>query len=219
MKFKGVLMSNYKSGDIITIKGIEFVVLDTEKRNINRDGKLFILLKEPFGNTPFNNDNNNYIKSTLDKETRRWYSDFVIGIDEELIFKRDIGLLTMDGRMNYGTLHVNVAPLTFDEWRKYSRYIPKCETEYWLATGDDAPDYYGNTDRAMRIKPIGDYGRIFISSSRAVRPALVVSEALVDTPKNDGLNKYSTEQLFQELVERTKTMTAIHELAERVKKM
>lgn len=51
-------MSKYKAGDIVAIKGTEFVVLDIEK-GAAKDGKdkLFVLLKEPVGITEFGTTN------------------------------------------------------------------------------------------------------------------------------------------------------------------
>ena len=58
-------MGKYKPGDIITIKGTEFVVLDVEEGTA-KDGKdkLFVLLKEPVGSTTFGTTND-YKCSTL----------------------------------------------------------------------------------------------------------------------------------------------------------
>lgn len=197
-------MGKCKPGDIITIKGTEFAVLDVEKGAANGKDKLFVLLKEPFGSTPFSTDGNDYTESKLLDEVVRWYSEFVSGLNKELIFQRAINLLTMDGRANYGDVtYLVAAPLTFDEWRKYSRYIPDCEKSYWLATGDGTTGRYG-VDAALLVYPNGAWGSGSCSNAYAVRPALVVSEELIDTPKDDGLSKFSTMELIQELAERAK---------------
>lgn len=69
-------MGKCKPGDIITIKGTEFAVLDIEKGTA-KDGKdkLFVLLKEPFGSTPFSTDGNDYTESKLLDEVGRWEQD------------------------------------------------------------------------------------------------------------------------------------------------
>lgn len=197
-------MGKCKPGDIITIKGTEFAVLDIEKGTA-KDGKdkLFVLLKEPFGSTPFSTDGNDYTKSKLRNEVERWYCEFASGLNKELIFYREIDLLTMDGRANYGVVTCTAAPLTFDEWRKYSRYIPDCERSYWLATGDGAPGRSGAA-RALLVYSDGAWGSGSCSNTYTVRPALVVSEELIDTPKDDGLSKFSIMELIQELAERAK---------------
>lgn len=196
-------MGRYKPGDIITIKGMEFAVLDVEKGAANGKDKLFVLLKEPFGSTPFSTDGNDYTESKLLDEVGRWYSEFVSGLNTELIFQREISLLTVDGRVNYGVVYRLAAPLTFDEWRKYSRYIPDCEKSYWLATGDSAPGCPG-AECAMFVFYDGAWGNGSRLNTYAVRPALVVSEELADAPEDDGLSKYNTMELIQELAERAK---------------
>jgi hypothetical protein len=194
-------MGKCKPGDIITIKGTEFAVLDVEKGAANGKDKLFVLLKEPFGSTPFSTDGNDYTESKLREKTDQWFEEFSGDLNKKLVFSREISLLTMDGRANYGIVYRLAAPLTFDEWRKYSRYIPDCEKSYWLATGDGATGRYG-VDAAMLVYPNGAWGSGSCSNAYAVRPALVVSEELIDTPKDDGLIKYSTMELIQELAER-----------------
>lgn len=194
-------MSKYKPGEIVTIKGTEFAVLDVEEGTANGKDKLFVLLKEPFGSTPFSTDGNDYTESKLREKTDQWFEEFSGDLNKKLVFSREISLLTMDGRANYGIMHRLAAPLTFDEWRKYSRYIPDCERGYWLATGDGAPGRLGATG-ALGVNSGGDWYSNDCSGSYAVRPALVVSEELIDTPKDEGLSKYSTMELLQELVER-----------------
>ena len=194
-------MGKCKPGDIITIEGTEFAVLDVEKGAANGKDKLFVLLKEPFGSTPFITDGNDYTESKLREKTDQWFEEFSGDLNKKLVFSREISLLTMDGRANYGIVYRLAAPLTFDEWRKYSRYIPDCEKSYWLATGDGATGRYG-VDAAMLVYPNGAWGSGSCSNAYAVRPALVVSEELIDTPKDDGLSKYSTMELIQELAER-----------------
>lgn len=197
-------MSKYNPGDIVTIKGTEFAVLDVEEGTAKGGkDKLFVLLKEPFGSTPFSTDGNDYTESKLLDEVGRWYSEFVSGLNKELIFQREISLLTVDGRANYGIVDRLAAPLTFDEWRKYSRYIPDCKKSYWLATGDGATGRPG-VACAMFVFYDGAWGSGSRSNTYAVRPTLVVSEELIDTPKDDGLSKYSTMELIQELPERAK---------------
>lgn len=167
-----------------------------------KDGKdkLFVLLKEPTDITEFG-ATNDYGNSVLRKKVNEWFKKYEAAAYDYLIYPREVSLLTMDGRENYGIVYRLAAPLTFDEWRKYSRYIPDCEKSYWLATGDGATGRYG-VDAAMLVYPNGAWSSGGCSNAYAVRPALVVSEELIDTPKDDGLSKYSTMELIQELEKR-----------------
>ena len=191
-------VASHKPGDIVKIAGTEFVVLEVQK-NAAMDGadKLFVLVKETVGSTVFSSDGNDYTESKLREKVDQWFDEFSADLNKELVFSREISLLTMDGRANYGIMHRLAAPLTFDEWRKYSRYIPDCEKSYWLATGDSAPGRYGAT-YALCVYSDGSWNSYDCSGSYAVRPALVVSSLLLDNEGND-LNRYTTEQLLEEI--------------------
>lgn len=195
-------MSKYKPGEIVTIKGTEFAVLDVEEGTA-KDGKdkLFVLLKDPTDITAFG-ATNNYGDSVLRKKVNEWFKKYEAAAYDDLIYSREVSLLTMDGRENYGTLHFWVAPLTVDEYRKYALYIPDCES-YWLATGDGAPGRYGAA-LALHVNSDGDWSRRYCSYSYAVRPAMWVSAELVDEPKDEkpDLSEYSTMALIRELAER-----------------
>ena len=196
-------MSKYKPGEIVTIRGTEFVVLDVEEGTAKGGkDKLFVLLKEPVGITMFSSNGNDYTKSKLREAVGHWFGEFASDLNKELIFSREISLLTMDGRKNYGNMRFLAAPLTFDEWRKYSRYIPDCEREYWLATGDSAPGRDGATC-ALFVYFNGGWNYSDCSESYAVRSAMWVSAELLAEPKDEkpDLSEYSTMTLIQELAE------------------
>lgn len=197
-------MSKYKPGEIVTIKGTEFAVLDVEEGTANGKDKLFVLLKDSAGITEFG-PTNNYRCSALCRAVGEWSKKYEAAAYDDLIYPHEVNLLTMDGRENYGNMHFLAAPLTFDEWRKYSRYIPDCEKGYWLATGDGAPGRLGATG-ALGVNSGGDWYSNDCSCSCAVRPAMWVSAELVDEPKDEkpDLSKYSTMELIQELAERVK---------------
>ncbi len=190
---------SHKPGDIVKIAGTEFVVLDVQK-SAAMDGrdKLFILLKEPAGDTAFSeNDSNDFSKSMLREKTDEWFEKFAEGINRVCVYSREIDLTTVDGIANHGVLHLPVAPLTFDEYRKYFRYIPNCGKSYWLATGYGAPGHYGAT-RALYVYSNGDWNYYYCSDSYAVRPALIVSSFLLDDTESD-LSRYTTEELLEEI--------------------
>lgn len=202
-------MGKYKPGEIVTIKGTEFAVLDVEEGTAkdNKD-QLFVLLKEPTDITAFG-ATNNYGDSVLRKKVNEWFKKYEAAAYDHLIYSHRVSLLTMNGREDYGNTHFWAAPLTFDEWRKYSLYIPDCEKGYWLATGDNAPCRDG-AKHALVAYSGGDWYIDYCSNSHAVRPAMRVSAELVDEPKEEpkdekpDLSEYSTMELIQELAERVK---------------
>ena len=116
-------------GDIITVKGVKCVVLD----EIN--GNPFVIaldldIESPFGNS------NNYKKSELRKRVESWFKD--TGIKT---IARDVDLTAMDGYKGYGALNTVVAPLTFDEYRKYNHILtPHIKNWFWLVTPWGSPE-------------------------------------------------------------------------------
>ena len=80
-------MSKYKPGEIVTIRGTEFVVLDVEEGTAKGGkDKLFVLLKEPVGSTMFSSDGNAYTKSKLREAVGHWFGEFASDLNKETDF-------------------------------------------------------------------------------------------------------------------------------------
>lgn len=117
-------------GNVIKICGVDLLVLD------ERDGNPLVLAFDLGMKTKFSNNSNDYRTSILRKKIEDWFSDS--GIKS---IKREIDLITMDGYTGYGKLMVDVAPLTFDEYRKYASIIKKHIKDcFWLTTGWSDPN-------------------------------------------------------------------------------
>ena len=177
-----------KPGDIVTINGVQFVVLDNKPKAApaNAD-RLFLLLKEPVEKTAFSDDgNNDYTCSKHREMICRWFDVFSAAVDKSLIYGRNLSLLTLDCRVDYGAKYdmsaCMAAALTFDEYRKYSHVIPKGNQTYWLATGYFATrsECDSTDDFAMLIRENGDWAYSFCTKEYAIRPAIVVSSLLLD---------------------------------------
>lgn len=107
---------SHKPGDIVDIAGTKFAVLDVKKNAAPDDAdELFVLLCEPIESTVFSlfsSDGNDYTESKLREKTDLWFEEFSASLNKKLVFSREISLLTMDGRANYGIMHRLAAPLT-----------------------------------------------------------------------------------------------------------
>ena len=124
----------HEPGDIVTLAGTRFVVLDVERRGSLPDS-LFLLALESVGESEFGSSNN-YAESDLKKAVDKWLEDMgKKGLDNAKLIPREIDLTTLDGSGCYGKLSVKAAPLTLDEARKYTDIIPNAERWCWLATG------------------------------------------------------------------------------------
>lgn len=191
MKIKPAVSLN--PGDIITLADVKFAVLDII------DGNPFVVALTNQGNSRFG-DSNNYANSTLRNVVENWLED--LDLDTDLVMEREIDPTTLDGYKGYGKLKVKAAPLTMDEARKYAELIPDPDDWSWLATGWGAPEHFGST-LALSVNSNGSWGSGSCSYSGGVRPALMLSSALLTSVEiKTDLSDVSTDDLMAELKRR-----------------
>lgn len=191
MKIKPAVSLN--PGDIITLADVKFAVLDII------DGNPFVVALTNQGSSRFG-DSNNYANSTLRNVVENWLED--LDIDTDLVMEREIDLTTLDGYKGYGKLKVKAAPLTMDEARKYAELIPDPDDWSWLATGWGAPEHFGSRS-ALYVYSFGSWGGSGCSDSRGIRPALMLSSALLTSVEiKTDLSDVSTDDLMAELKRR-----------------
>lgn len=180
-------------GDIITLADVKFAVLDII------DGNPFVVALTNQGSSRFG-DSNNYANSTLRNVVENWLED--LDIDTDLVMEREIDLTTLDGYKGYGKLKVKAAPLTMDEARKYAELIPDPDDWSWLATGWGAPEHFGS-QFALNVYSNGNWNNSSCSSSYGIRPALMLSSALLTSVEiKTDLSDVSTDDLMAELKRR-----------------
>lgn len=192
----------YEPGDIITLAGTEFVILDVEYRKTLPDG-LFILTKNTVGSSNFGRLND-YEGSDLRMAVEEWLKGMEKkGLDLDRIIPREIDLTTLDGCALYGKLNVKAAPLTLDEARRYSSRIPNADNWYWLATGWSGP-LKGDKDVALRVLSDGCWRYYNCSGSLGIRPALKIPADLLSDPVDKpDLSEVPTDTLLEEIHRRT----------------
>ena len=160
----------HEPGDIVTLAGTRFVVLDVERRGSLPDS-LFLLALESVGDSEFGSSNN-YAESDL---------------------------TTLDGSGCYGKLSVKAAPLTLDEAREYADIIPHAERWCWLATGWRGPSK-SDGDLALYVSSNGGWYYYCCSNSGGIRPALKAPSILFeDSEAGLDLSKIPTDDLLQEI--------------------
>ena len=191
MKIKPAVSLN--PGDIITLADVKFAVLDII------DGNPFVVALTNQGSSRFG-DSNNYANSTLRNVVENWLED--LDIDTDLVMERELDLTTLDGYKGYGKLKVKAAPLTMDEARKYAELIPDPDDWSWLATGWGAPEHFGSL-LALYVNSNGYWGNSYCSLSYGIRPALMLSSALLTSVEiKTDLSDVSTDDLMAELKRR-----------------
>lgn len=188
----------HEPGDIVTLAGTRFVVLDVERRGSLPDS-LFLLALESVGASEFGSSNN-YAESDLKKAVDKWLEDMgKRGLDNAKLIPREIDLTTLDGSGCYGKLSVKAAPLTLDEAREYADIIPNAERWCWLATGWSGPSK-SDGDYALCVSSNGDWGNYYCSNSCGIRPALKIpSDLLLDSADKPDLSEVPTDTLLEEI--------------------
>ena len=190
----------HEPGDIVTLAGTRFVVLDVERRGSLPDS-LFLLALESVGASEFGSSNN-YAESDLKKAVDKWLEDMgKRGLDNAKLIPREIDLTTLDGSGCYGKLSVKAAPLTLDEAREYADIIPNAERWCWLATvwWLRSPLCF-NFNYALCVGSNGDWYNSYCSNSYGIRPALKAPSILFeDSEAGLDLSKIPTDDLLQEI--------------------
>lgn len=178
-------------GDIITVKGVKCVVLD----EIN--GNPFVIALDLAIESPFGNSNN-YKKSELRKRVESWFKD--TGIKA---IARDVDLTAMDGYKGYGALNTVVAPLTFDEYRKYNHILtPHIKNWFWLVTPWGSPEKDNWASGYVCFVDIdGSATDYLYYVSGGLAPAFILDK---NSCFNKSLNDFTNDELIAELNKRLK---------------
>lgn len=175
-------------GKTITVNGVKCLVLD------EIDGNPFVIALEVGIDFVFGNSNN-YKESTLRKGAEAWLKK--TGIKA---IPRDVDLTAMDGYKGYGSLNTAVAPLTFDEYRKYNHILtPHIKNWFWLVTpwGSPEKDNWASS-RVCGVNDDGSAYDIYYNISVGLAPAFILD-------KNEkSLSDFTNEELIAELNKRLK---------------
>jgi hypothetical protein len=175
-------------GKTITVNGVKCLVLD------EIDGNPFVIALEVGIDFVFGNSNN-YKESTLRKGAEAWLKK--TGIKA---IPRDVDLTAMDGYKGYGSLNTAVAPLTFDEYRKYNHILtPHIKNWFWLVTpwGSPEKDNWAS-NRVCSVNGDGSAYYTYYNYGRGLAPAFILD-------KNEkSLSDFTNEELIAELNKRLK---------------
>lgn len=130
-----------KIGDTIKVDGVDLLILD------EFEDSWFVLAYNLDMKSTFDEKSTNYSTSRLKEVTEQWFAKHNFEV-----VSREISLTSMSGEDNYGILNVDVAPLTFDEYRKYAQIIkPYIEKSFWTVT----PWFLGTPFLVCRVNSDG----------------------------------------------------------------
>lgn len=195
------MLSDFQAGATVKYHGEPCIVLEHRK-----DGTLLMVLEQiehTFGS------DNDFAKSDLREHLNGAYMDTLTQGNHGEILKRAIDLTAVNGSKQYGIDTCCIAPLTFDEYRKYHDIIPKPEKWEWSVTpwstpcvNEDDTWVMDGTGGACCLCSDGDV-RSYSCCYDTVgsRPAFLLPSNYVVEPEN-ALASYTTRELVEELFNR-----------------
>ena len=186
-------VSNVAPGQVVKYHGEPCLILEHRK-----DGTLLMVLEQiehTFGS------DNDFAKSDLREHLNGAYMDTLTQGNRGEILKRTIDLTAINGSKQYGTDTCCIAPLTFDEYRKYHDIIPKPEKWEWSVTPWSTPCVNGDETWVMGLGASGGVGNLSCNSTGGSRPAFLLPSNYVVEPEN-ALASYTTRELVEELFNR-----------------
>ena len=193
------MLSDFQAGATVKYHGEPCIVLEHRK-----DGTLLMVLEQiehTFGS------DNDFAKSDLREHLNGAYMDTLTQGNHGEILKRAIDLTAVNGSKQYGIDTCCIAPLTFDEYRKYHDIIPKPEKWEWSVTPWSTPcvneDDTWVMDGADVAFCLGTRGYVLsrCNDTYGSRPAFLLPSNYVVEPEN-ALASYTTRELVEELFSR-----------------
>lgn len=127
----GDWLNNLKAGDSFDWCGIKWVCLDSDYVEDGEHGVFAIVAKLNKINQVFSkNGSNNYRESDVRKDL---LTNFFHKLDENQLISHAVDLISDSGDRDYGITKDPVFLLSYDEYRKYKKYIPKYG-DWWTCT-------------------------------------------------------------------------------------
>ena len=152
-------------------------------------------IKSSFGST--NNFATSDLRGYLDG---KFLDELTEGHRDELI-TREVDLTALNGSREYGSCECKVAPLTFDEIRRFHGLLPKPESWEWSATPWSTPCVDEDNTWVMGLVTGGNVRGGYCTSTYGSRPAfLIPSQYAVEV--NGGLGQYTANELIGEVYRR-----------------
>lgn len=184
------MLSDFQAGATVKYHGEPCIVLEHRK-----DGTLLMVLEQiehTFGS------DNDFAKSDLREHLNGAYMDTLTQGNHGEILKRAIDLTAVNGSKQYGIDTCCIAPLTFDEYRKYHDIIPKPEKWEWSVTPWSTPCVNEDDTWVMGLYTNGSVSNYDCASTFGSRPAfLIPSQYAVEV--DGGLDQYTTNELIAEI--------------------
>lgn len=180
-------VSNVAPGQVVKFHGEPCIVLEHRTA-----GTLLVTadqIKRPFGSS------NNFAVSSLREYLNGVFADNLTEGHADELIPREIDLTAINGSKEYGRCECKVAPLTFDEIRRFHGLLPKPEGWEWSATPWSTPCVDGDDTWVMSLYAVGSVNYDLCTGTSGSRPAfLIPSQYAVEV--DGGLDQYTTNELI-----------------------
>ena len=182
-------VSNVAPGQVVKFHGEPCIVLEHRTA-----GTLLVTaaqIKSSFGST------NNFAVSSFREHLNGAFADALTEGHADELITREVDLTALNGSKEYGSCECKVAPLTFDEIRRFHGLLPKPESWEWSATPWSTP-YADDADYAVYLDTNGGVSYGGCTGTYGSRPAfLIPSQYAVEV--DGGLDQYTTNELIAEI--------------------
>jgi hypothetical protein len=183
-------VSNVAPGQVVKFHGEPCIVLEHRTA-----GTLLVTaaqIKVYFGSS------NNFAVSDLREHLNGAFADDLTKGHADDLIPREVDLTALNGSKEYGSCECKVAPLTFDEIRRFHGLLPKPESWEWSATPGSTPCVDKDGTWVMGLYADGYVGGNGCTGTYGSRPAfLIPSQYAVEV--DGGLDQYTTNELIAEI--------------------
>lgn len=187
------MLSDFQVGATVQYHGEPCLILEHRK-----DGTLLMVLEQirhSFGS------DNDFAKSDLRDHLNSAFMDTLTQGNRGEILPRTVDLTALNGSTEYGTCVCHIAPLTFDELRKYHGIVPKPESFEWSVTPWSTPCVDEDETWVVGLYSNGRLNYYYCNDTHGSRPAFLLPSNYVVEPKS-SLAEYTTRELVEELFNR-----------------
>ena len=185
-------VSNVAPGQVVKFHGEPCIVLEHRTA-----GTLLVTadqIKSSFGST------NNFAASSFREHLNGAFADALTEGHADELITREVDLTALNGSKEYGSCECKVAPLTFDEIRRFHGLLPKPESWEWSATPWSTPCVDEDDTWVMGLNTSGGVGNYYCTNTCGSRPAFLIPSQYYDNTslKAKHERKRSLEELTKE---------------------
>ena len=175
-------VSNVAPGQVVKFHGEPCIVLEHRTA-----GTLLVTaaqIKSSFGST------NNFAVSSFREHLNGAFADALTEGHADELITREVDLTALNGSKEYGSCECKVAPLTFDEIRRFHGLLPKPESWEWSATPWSTPCVDEDDTWVMGLNTDGNVNYRNCTNTYGSRPAFTLPSTL--SVSDDGTVSVNT---------------------------